>query len=291
MPNSPKIIDGKAVAHTIKTKLREKIAEATRVAKRSPGLAVIIVGDDPASHYYVRSKQKSCADVGIASFKSDLPASTSKEELIKTIKQFNEDTKVDGILLQLPLPESLRAQTQEIIDHIHPDKDVDGLTTINLGRLITGSAQAVMPCTPKGCMELLRDAGVELSGKRALVIGRSNLVGKPIALMLNAANATVTMAHSRSANLAALVAEADILVAAIGRPEFVQGAWLKPGAVVIDVGINAVYKKPDERSLVGDVEFQSALTRAEAITPVPGGVGPMTVAMLLENCYELYLRH
>jgi len=291
VPNSPKIIDGKAVAHTIKTKLREKIAEATRVAKRSPGLAVIIVGDDPASHYYVRSKQKSCADVGIASFKSDLPASTSKEELIKTIKQFNEDTKVDGILLQLPLPESLRAQTQEIIDHIHPDKDVDGLTTINLGRLITGSAQAVMPCTPKGCMELLRDAGVELSGKRALVIGRSNLVGKPIALMLNAANATVTMAHSRSANLAALVAEADILVAAIGRPEFVQGAWLKPGAVVIDVGINAVYKKPDERSLVGDVEFQSALTRAEAITPVPGGVGPMTVAMLLENCYELYLRH
>lgn len=291
MSTTTKIIDGKAVANTIKTKLSEKIAEATRSSKRAPGLAVIIVGEDPASHYYVRSKQKSCTDVGIVSFKSDLPASTSKEELIKTIKQYNEDTKVDGILLQLPLPAALAAHTQEIIDHIHPDKDVDGLTTINLGRLMTGSHQTIYPCTPKGCMELLRDAGVELSGKRALVIGRSNLVGKPIAIMLNHANATVTMAHSRSKDLAQLVSEADILVAAIGKPEFVQGSWLKPGAVVIDVGINAVYKKPDERSLVGDVEFESAAAKASAITPVPGGVGPMTVAMLLENCYELYLRH
>ncbi len=291
MPITARIIDGKAVARSIKTKLAAKIAEATKAAKRAPGLAVIIVGDDPASHYYVRSKQKSCTDVGITSYKSDLPATTTKQQLISVINSYNDDPRVDGILLQLPLPDSLRADTQEIIDYIHPDKDVDGLTTVNLGRLITGSSQLIYPCTPKGCMELLRDAGVGLSGKQALVIGRSNLVGKPIALMLNQANATVTMAHSRSADLAKLVSETDILVAAIGQPEFIQGSWLKPGAVVIDVGINAVYKKPDERSLVGDVEFQSALSQASAITPVPGGVGPMTVAMLLENCYELYLRH
>jgi methylenetetrahydrofolate dehydrogenase (NADP+)/methenyltetrahydrofolate cyclohydrolase len=291
VPITSKIIDGKAVAHSIKTKLAGKIAEASLSGGRAPGLAVIIVGDDPASHYYVRSKQKSCADVGISSYKSDLPATTTKEQLIRVLQNYNDDTKVDGILLQLPLPAALAADTQEIIDSIHPDKDVDGLTTINLGRLITGSSKLIYPCTPKGCMELLRDAGVELAGKRALVIGRSNLVGKPIAIMLNQAHATVTMAHSRSADLAQLVSEADILVAAIGKPEFIQGSWLKPGAVVIDVGINAVYKKPDERSLVGDVEFETAGARASAITPVPGGVGPMTVAMLLENCYELYLRH
>ncbi len=291
VPLTSKIIDGKAVAHSIKSKLAAKIAEASLSGGRAPGLAVIIVGDDPASHYYVRSKQKSCADVGISSYKSDLPATTTKEQLISVIENYNLDTRVDGILLQLPLPAALSANTQEIIDYIHPDKDVDGLTTINLGRLITGSPKLIYPCTPKGCMELLRDAGVELAGKRALVIGRSNLVGKPIAIMLNQAHATVTMAHSRSKDLAQLVSEADILVAAIGKPEFVQGSWLKPGAVVIDVGINAVYKQPEQRSLVGDVEFQTALSQASAITPVPGGVGPMTVAMLLENCYELYLRH
>lgn len=284
-----KIIDGKAIATEIKSELKLAIS---KIIARKPGLAVILVGDDPASHYYVGSKQKSCGEVGMESFKTVLSASSSKQELISVIENYNQDPKVDGILLQLPLPEALRANTQEIIDTISPTKDVDGLTSYNLGQLVVKSPDTVYPCTPKGCMELLQRSGVELAGKKVLVIGRSILVGKPIALMLNNANATVTMAHSRTKNLEAEVKSADILIAAIGVPEFIKGSWIKEGSVVIDVGINAIEDGPEKkRKLVGDVEYLEAEKRAALITPVPGGVGPMTVAMLLSNTLELYHKH
>jgi len=286
-----KIIDGKAIAVDIKSELKANIeTELAAGARRAPGLAVIIVGNDAASHYYVRSKQKSCDEVGIANFKSELPADTSKADLIELINNYNQNPEVDAILLQLPLPDGLAVDTQEILDTISPEKDVDGLTTINLGRVFNFDKTAILPCTPKGCMELLKRTGVECSGKKALVIGRSNLVGKPIAMMLNQANATVTMAHSRTTNLEAEVAAADILIVAIGRPEFIKGSWIKTGSIVIDVGINAV-EVDATRKLVGDVEYEAAAQRAAAITPVPGGVGPMTVAMLLSNTLELYKRH
>ena len=282
-----KIIDGKETAKQIRAELSQKISA---LAGRKPGLAVIIVGDDKASHYYVNSKQKSCTEVGIDSFKTELPATTSKEELLEVIANYNKDEKVDGILLQLPLPDGLRANTQEIIDTISPSKDVDGLTTINLGKLVAKAPGAIEPCTPKGCMELLKRYEIETSGKKAIVLGRSTLVGKPISLLLNNANATVTMAHSRTQNLEQELGEADIIVAAIGQAEFINGAAIKADAVVIDVGINAI-QKDGKRVLVGDVEFNSAESRASFITPVPGGVGPMTVAMLLQNTFELHKQH
>ncbi len=291
-----KILDGKALAASIRADLKDRVLAFQDLAGRAPGLAVILVGDDPASHHYVRNKEKACADVAIQSFKTQLPASISKAELITTIEDYNKDPLVDGILLQLPLPSdpvldglSLAQSSQEIIDYIHPDKDVDGLTTLNLGRLFTGSPDVVYPCTPKACMRLLREAAVQLRGLRALVIGRSSLVGKPIALMLNQANATVTMAHSQSKNIEHLLSEADVVIVAIGKAEAIRGEWLKPSAVVLDVGINTVYVNKTSH-LVGDVHFDSAAAKASYITPVPGGVGPMTVAMLLENCYELALR-
>ena len=282
-----KIIDGKAISADIRQELKSEISG---IKGRKPGLAVILVGDDSASHYYVGSKQKACEEVGMQSFKTVLPAAASRAELEKVIKNYNEDINVDGILLQLPLPDSLRADTQEILDTILPTKDVDGLTSYNLGQLVVKSKSAVEPCTPKGCMELLKRSGVEVSGKKALVIGRSTLVGKPISLLLNNANATVTMAHSKTADLQKEVSEADILVAAIGVPEFVLGSWIKDGAVVIDVGINAI-EVAGKRKLVGDVEFSEAEKKASLITPVPGGVGPMTVAILLSNTLELYRQH
>jgi len=285
------IIDGKKIAEEVKADLKAKIANIP-ADKRKPGLAVILVGDDPASHFYVGSKQKSCEAVGIESFKTVLAAASTQDEVIATIEKYNQDEKVDGILLQLPLPDALKEQSQDIINIIKPEKDADGLTTFNQGLLLNGSSQAVEPCTPKGCMELLSRINVDLAGKKALVVGRSLLVGRPISLMLNQANATVTMAHSRTKDLAGEVAAADILVAAIGKKEFIKGEWIKPGAVVIDVGINAeTYTKEDDtkaRKLYGDVEFAAAEARASYITPVPGGVGPMTVAMLLVNTFELY---
>jgi methylenetetrahydrofolate dehydrogenase (NADP+)/methenyltetrahydrofolate cyclohydrolase len=284
-----KIIDGKAIAADIRQELKSEISG---IKGRKPGLAVILVGDDPASHYYVGSKQKACTEVGMESFKTVLSASASEDELIEVIEKYNADSNVDGILLQLPLPDSLRANTQEIIDTISPTKDVDGLTSFNLGQLVVKSDTAVEPCTPKGCMELLKRSGVDVSGKKALVIGRSTLVGKPISLLLNNANATVTMAHSRTKDLQKEVSEADILIAAIGVPEFVSGDWIKNNAVVIDVGINAIDQgEGQKRKLVGDVNFLEAEKKASLITPVPGGVGPMTVAMLLTNTLELYRSH
>jgi methylenetetrahydrofolate dehydrogenase (NADP+)/methenyltetrahydrofolate cyclohydrolase len=282
-----KIIDGKETAKQIKAELKEKIST---VSGRKPGLAVIIVGDDKASHYYVGSKQKACSEVGIESFKTELGSQASKEELIKVITSYNQNETVDGILLQLPLPDSLRSMTQEIIDTISADKDVDGLTTFNLGKLVSKSPDAIEPCTPKGCMELLKRYNINPSGKKALVLGRSTLVGKPIALLLNNANATVTMAHSRTENMSTELKEADIIIAAIGQAEFINGDSIKQNAVVIDVGINAI-ERDGKRVLVGDVEFVSAKNNASFITPVPGGVGPMTVAMLLQNTYELFLKH
>lgn len=282
-----KLIDGKETAKNIKAELKEKIE---KISGRKPGLAVIIVGDDKASHYYVGSKQKACTEVGIESFKTELGSQTKKEELIEVIQNYNKDENVDGILLQLPLPDALRADTQEIIDNISPAKDVDGLTTINLGKIVSKSADAIEPCTPKGCMELLKRYDINASGKKAIVLGRSTLVGKPISLLLNNANATVTMAHSRTQNLEQELGDADIIVAAIGQAEFIQGDSIKVDAVVIDVGINAI-ERGGKRTLVGDVEFVSAENRASFITPVPGGVGPMTVAMLLQNTFELFQKH
>lgn len=282
-----KLIDGKETAKQIKAELKEKIST---IAGRKPGLAVIIVGDDKASHYYVGSKQKACSEVGIESFKTELGSQTTKDELIKVITSYNQNKKVDGILLQLPLPDSLKSITQEIIDTISADKDVDGLTTLNLGKLVSKSPDAIEPCTPKGCMELLKRYNINPSGKKALVLGRSTLVGKPIALLLNNANATVTMAHSRTENMSTELKETDIIIAAIGQAEFINGNFIKQNAVVIDVGINAI-ERDGKRILVGDVEFASAESKASFITPVPGGVGPMTVAMLLQNTYELFQKH
>jgi methylenetetrahydrofolate dehydrogenase (NADP+)/methenyltetrahydrofolate cyclohydrolase len=278
------LIDGKTTAETIKAELTAEISSFT---ERKPGLAVIIVGDDPASHYYVNSKQKACTTVGINSFKSELAHDITKAELIEVIQSYNNDDKVDGILLQLPLPASLSADTQEIIDAISATKDVDGLTTTNLGKLLSKSKDAIEPCTPKGCMELLKRYQIEIQGKKAIVIGRSTLVGKPIALLLNNANATVVMAHSKTKNLDKEIKNADIVIAAIGKAEFIKGSLIKEGAVVIDVGINAI-EVDGKRKLVGDIEFAEAQNQAEFITPVPGGVGPMTVAMLLKNTLELY---
>lgn len=285
------IIDGKQIALDIRLELKAKISNLlqNKAGQRVPGLAVILVGDDPASHFYVNKKQESCRDAGMESFKTVLSANASKDEVINVIEKYNADNKVDGILLQLPLPKAIREHTQEIVDHIQAGKDVDGLTSYNLGLLMVNHPLAVYPCTPKGCMELLKRSGIDPQGKRALVIGRSILVGKPIALMLNQANATVTMAHSKTENLEAEVKATDILVAAIGVPEFIPGSWIKKGAVVLDVGINSV-ERDGKKSIVGDVEFANAQDLASYITPVPGGVGPMTVAMLLTNCFELYLR-
>ena len=303
MLEAAQIIDGKKISAEIKEELKKKISGFLTVSdqnklderfSRPPCLAVILVGDDPASHYYVSSKEKSCEAVGIKSIKKIMAASISKEELLQQIAEFNKDDGIDGILLQLPLPEHLREFTQDIVDSISVDKDVDGLTTANLGRLLSNSKSAIHPCTPKGCMELLKRYGIKTEAKRVLVIGRSTLVGLPISILLNQANATVIMAHSRTANLEEECKNADIIVAAIGKPNYIQGSWLKAGAVVIDVGINAVMQVQADGSelkkIVGDVDFKTASEKASFITPVPGGVGLMTVAMLLSNTVELYLR-
>ncbi len=260
----------------------EHAAAFAHQAGRRPGLAVVLVGEDPASQVYVGAKGKACAAAGMASFEHRLPADTSEAALLSLIERLNQDEAVDGILVQLPLPGQL--DEQAIIAAINPDKDVDGFHVINAGRLAVGQTGFV-PCTPLGCIMLLKDRLGDLSGLEAVVIGRSNIVGKPMAQLLTDANATVTIAHSRTKNLAEVVRRADIVVAAVGRPELVRGDWIKPGATVIDVGINRL--PPEEGSakgrLVGDVAFAEALEVAGAITPVPGGVGPMTIAVLLRN--------
>ena len=268
------IIDGKAFAAGLRARIATEVAAlADRGIK--PGLAVVLVGEDPASQVYVRSKGRMTVEVGMASFEHCLPDTTPEDELLALIARLNADPAVNGILVQLPLPRHM--DEAAVINAIAPEKDVDGFHILNVGRLATGQ-KAMVPCTPLGCLMLLRDRLGDLAGKRAVVIGRSNIVGKPMAQLLLRDNATVTVAHSRTADLPALCREADILVAAVGRAEFVKGDWIKPGATVIDVGINRT-----EAGLVGDVDFASALPVAGAITPVPGGVGPMTIACLLAN--------
>ncbi|MFC0198816.1 bifunctional methylenetetrahydrofolate dehydrogenase/methenyltetrahydrofolate cyclohydrolase FolD [Paracoccus rhizosphaerae] len=268
------IIDGKAFAATLRSRIA---AEVAALAGRgiTPGLAVVLVGEDPASQVYVRSKGKMTREVGMASFEHRLPAETLQDELLSMIEQLNADPAVNGILVQLPLPGHL--DESAILSAILPEKDVDGFHIMNAGRLATGQ-KAMVPCTPLGCLMLLRDHLGSLSGLNAVVIGRSNIVGKPMAQLLLRDSATVSIAHSRTKDLAVVCRQADILVAAVGRPNMVMGDWIKPGATVIDVGINRT-----EEGLVGDVDFDSVRAVAGAITPVPGGVGPMTIACLLAN--------
>ena len=270
-----RIIDGKAAAATLRAAVGSEVERFRAAIGRAPGLAVVLVGEDPASAVYVRSKGKATREAGMASFEHKLPADTSEADLLALVERLNADPVVDGILVQLPLPPQIDAA--KVLALIDPAKDVDGFHVENVGRLAVG-AEALVPCTPLGCLHLLKRELGDLSGLDAVVIGRSNIVGKPMAMLLLGESATVTIAHSRTRDLPALVRRADIVVAAVGRPEMVRGDWIKPGATVIDVGINRIDGK-----LVGDVAFAEAAEVAGAITPVPGGVGPMTIAMLLRN--------
>lgn len=269
------ILDGKATSNKVKEEIKTEVTKLTQNGKE-PCLAVILVGDDKASATYVGAKEKACKEAGIKSITHRLKASTTETELLGLINILNADDSVDGILVQLPLPKHINEST--IIEHISPDKDVDGFHTISVGRLHSGLAGFV-PCTPLGVMKLLAFYNIDVAGKNALIIGRSNIVGKPMAGLLLAANATVTIAHSHTKNLKELAKNADILIAAIGKPKFVTEDMVKEGAIVIDVGINRL----DNGTLVGDVDYEKVATKTSAITPVPGGVGPMTIAMLLAN--------
>ena len=276
------VIDGKAFAAQLRERVGVQAAKFEEQAGRKAGLAVVLVGEDPASQVYVRSKHKATVAANMESFEHRLPADTSDADLLALVERLNNDAAVDGVLVQLPLPGHL--DEQAVIAAISPDKDVDGFHVINAGRLAVGQTGFV-PCTPLGCMMLLADRLGDLSGLEAVVIGRSNIVGKPMAQLLLDANATVTIAHSRTKDLPGVVRRADIVVAAVGRPEMVKGDWLKDGATIIDVGINRLPPEPgsDKGRLVGDVDYAAAKNVASAITPVPGGVGPMTIAVLLRN--------
>ena len=276
------VIDGKAFAAQLRERVGVQAAKFEQQAGRKAGLAVVLVGEDPASQVYVRSKHKATVAANMESFEHRLPADTSDADLLALVERLNNDAAVDGILVQLPLPGHL--DEQAVIAAISPDKDVDGFHVINAGRLAVGQTGFV-PCTPLGCMMLLADRLGDLSGLEAVVIGRSNIVGKPMAQLLLDANATVTIAHSRTKDLPGVVRRADVVVAAVGRPEMVKGEWLKNGATIIDVGINRLPPEPgsEKGRLVGDVDYAAARNVASAITPVPGGVGPMTIAVLLRN--------
>ena len=287
------IIDGKQTAETIRGEIGAQVSAATAKGMRAPGLAVILVGENPASQVYVHNKTLACEAAGFYSLKLDRPASTTQAELLALIDDLNEDEAIDGILCQLPLPKHI--DETSVILAISPEKDVDGFHPVNAGRLATG-LPGFVPCTPWGCRELLIRYGIETAGKRAVVLGRSNIVGTPMAMLLSrkgaGGDATVTICHSRTPNLAAVCAEADILVAAIGRPRLVTADFVKPGATVIDVGINRI-DDPTRKSgmrIVGDVDYDAVVGKAGAITPVPGGVGPMTIAMLLQNTVTSWSR-
>lgn len=276
MNNSPaKILDGKALAARVREGLKKEVAQLTAEGF-TPGLAVILVGDDPASQVYVRNKERACAELGIKSWKHHLPADTSQKDLVQLVERINADPEVNGILVQLPLPAHI--QTEAVLDVIDPAKDVDGFHPVNLG-LLTAGRSGIIPCTPAGVMELVKESGVDVTGKECVIVGRSNIVGKPLAFLFLQEHGTVTICHSRTRDLAEVCRRADILVVATGRPGLVNGGMVKPGAVVIDVGIN----RTAEGKLTGDVDFASAVQQAGAITPVPGGVGPMTIAMLMKN--------
>jgi len=277
---SARIIDGKAIAAELRARVANEVARVRRENGMVPGLAVVLVGNDPASELYVRSKQTQTQTAGMASFEHKLPADVSQDDLLALVAKLNRDASVHGILVQLPLPKSLSTET--IISAIDPAKDVDGLHPNNAGRL-AGGFPALSPCTPLGCIILSKSVHASLEGMNAIVIGRSNLVGRPLLQLLLNENATVTIAHSRSRDLPKLCAQADLVYAAVGKPEMVRGNWLKPGATVIDVGINRILTAEGKTKLAGDVAFAEALEVAGAITPVPGGVGQMTVACLLVN--------
>jgi methylenetetrahydrofolate dehydrogenase (NADP+)/methenyltetrahydrofolate cyclohydrolase len=274
-----RIINGKEIAAKLRQEIRSRVEARLAANKSAPGLAVILVGEDPASEIYVRNKRRACEETGINSISHDLPADTSEKTLLGLIDELNSDPTVDGILVQLPLPEHI--DPDKVIERIDPAKDVDGFHPYNFGRLAQ-RMPLLRPCTPRGCMTLLESTGVPLVGKDAVVVGASNIVGRPMALELLMARCTVTVCHSRTVNLEEKIAGADIVVAAVGIPDFVKGEWIKPGALVIDVGINRL----DDGRLVGDVEFFPAAERAAWITPVPGGVGPMTIATLLQNTID-----
>ena len=273
------VIDGRAVARQVREEVRVGVERLRNDHGVTPGLGVVLVGDDPASRIYVRNKEKACAEAGIRSVEHLLPATVPEHELVALIGRLNEDPAIHGILVQLPLPDSMASD--RVLRAVSPDKDVDGFHPVNQGLLLSGG-QGFEPCTPLGIMKLLDSVGCELQGKSAVVVGRSNIVGKPVALMLLARHATVTLCHSRTADLDREVGRADVLVAAVGRAHAIQGGWIKPGAVVIDVGIN----RTSAGKLAGDVEFDAARERASWISPVPGGVGPMTISMLLSNTLE-----
>jgi methylenetetrahydrofolate dehydrogenase (NADP+)/methenyltetrahydrofolate cyclohydrolase len=273
---SAQIIDGKAVATNLKQQIKEATAERTAAGKRRPGLAVVLIGDNPASKVYVGSKRRSCEEVGFKSVAYDMPEATPQDELLALIDKLNADDEIDGILVQLPLPAHIDSET--VIERIAPHKDVDGFHPYNIGRLAQ-RIPVLQPCTPKGVITLLRSTGIDLKGQEAVVVGASNIVGRPMALELLLAGCTTTVCHRWTKDLEAQVRRADVLVVAVGKPNFIPGEWVKAGAIVIDVGINRL----EDGSLTGDVDFEGAKQHAAWITPVPGGVGPMTVATLLEN--------
>jgi 5,10-methylene-tetrahydrofolate dehydrogenase/methenyl tetrahydrofolate cyclohydrolase len=284
---SAQIIDGKEIAATIRAEVKAEVEELQAQTGQVPGLATVLVGERKDSQTYVRMKKKACAEVGITSFSHDIPADVSEAELLKLVQELNANPEVHGILVQLPLPDHI--DTETILGGISLEKDVDGFHPINIGRLSMKQRDPLfVPCTPKGCIELLDRMGIEIAGKQAVVLGRSNIVGLPVAMLLLHRNATLTICHSRTQDLPGVVRQADILIAAVGRPEMVRGDWLKPGVAIIDVGINAVDDPEAKRGyrLVGDVAFDEAQEVAGAITPVPGGVGPMTIAMLLRNTLD-----
>lgn len=276
------IINGKAIAAGLRAELKAKTQQLAQTGKR-PGLAVIIVGDDPASRVYVNNKKKACAEIGFYSEEYALPGNTTTEQLLLLINELNARSDINGILCQLPLPKGI--DEKAVLLAISPEKDVDAFHPENVGHIMIGDS-ALLPCTPAGVMYLLQQAGVELTGKRAVVIGRSNIVGKPMALLLLQQNATVTVCHSRTKNLQQTVQQADVVVAAIGKPKFITKNYIKPGAVVIDVGMN----RDENGKLCGDVDFESVAPVCSAITPVPGGVGPMTIAMLMQNTLTAFCR-
>ncbi len=284
------VIDGKAIAEALRAKVAARVAALDERHKVTPGLAVILVGDDPASRVYVANKARQTVEAGMRSFEHKLPASTTESELLALVKRLNANDEVDGILVQLPLPRQI--DSTHVIEAIDPAKDVDGLHPMNAGLLLAG-APALAPCTPLGCLELVRSMKPDIAGAEAVVVGRSILVGKPVTQLLLAENATVTIAHSRTRDLPGVCRRADILIAAVGKPEMIRGDWVKPGAIVIDVGINRVPNPSageGRTRLVGDVAYAEAAKVAGAITPVPGGVGPMTIACLLSNTLEAAMR-
>ena len=275
-----RLIDGKTFAEKLREKIKRRTADLKATNGLVPGLAAVLVGEDPASQIYVRNKEIQCVDAGMSSVGRRLPANISESELLATVMEFNADPAVNGILVQLPLPDHIVAKT--VIEAIDVTKDVDGFSHLNVGALSSGE-EGLIPCTPRGCMLLLKDTLGDLTGMNAVVVGRSNIVGKPIAQLLLAANCTVTIAHSQTQHLPDVCRTADIIISAVGRPRMIRGDWIKPGATIIDVGINRITDEGGKTRLVGDINFDEAVKVAGAITPVPGGVGPMTIACLLEN--------